>query len=88
MNAPLILTGLEQTATVCERISAEMDAAERVASGLLAELNDRENDGERYPIDLTCGCTVKLDHRHDMDCAWTERRWTLCDKHDAQGVQL
>lgn len=78
-----IVTGLERTAEVCERISKEIDR-ERECEYLNECATDKfESSGWERSVTLTCGCHVHIKRVDDgMESWWTERDWTPCTTHE------
>lgn len=72
----VIVTGLERTAEVCERISKEIDR-EREAEYLNETATDRfESRGWPLSVTLDCDCHVTRTQLSG------ERKWDLCPTHE------
>jgi hypothetical protein len=78
--------------TFCEAIRSEEVSAlrkrkqeiERECEYLNETATDAfESSGWERSVTLTCGCEVRIKRVDDgMESWWTEREWTMCDKHE------
>jgi hypothetical protein len=79
----------EVSAEIAADIKLEKALIERECEYLNESASDRlESSSWPRSVTLDCGCEVHIKRVDDgMESWWTERDWTLCDKHEAMGVE-